>query len=874
MATVLGTLPSWGYPAVGPMRDLKFPQLLPHTDRSEAEGGSGTSAGETTGSSKVPEGQGVTPASLPGQSTGPATPAGGEAGYTGGETAKGASGVIMGPKPAPTITPGAPQAAKFTVKVKKHPLLAVEFPLGDAGELFRSQVEWVPSQKGEYPQPEDYAQELGLSFGLPLEAISELATYMRDQLEHPPSSEGGASRRGSAAKSASRRSSLWEPSTRKPPRARQSEKKVVYVDPANTITRADVTDEMRQQVLDKLRAEQEAIKIPAKRFKNINCHICHNRKETCYRCCPLGLHNHSYCSNHMKLRWNLTEAMLKEDPWCFSICPPCTLTCPCSACQRKLDAQAANCRGLNLRDDMGRISTATGNCIKAVVAPAPADSPAGPKPPAETALAAVTPGGGSSSAVKQEDPGGPGRPATITAPPSGSVAVKAESPRPLPPRPVRLPSEEGEEEEEDQDEDGEDSDASPDDGNMEFCSICKTGGGLVCCDSCPRAFHLDPCLKLKEEDLPDGQWACPRCEKEEQQDFLGAVCPAEEDNREKGKTAVEMCEALVDFFVLHEFASVFLEPIDPEKMGLTDYEKLIKQPMDLGTIKKRLNAHYYRSAINIMTDLRLVWHNCKTYNKEGSAIWRMADHLSRLLERFYESRLAPQLTDMEKQELEAEERGFKAVTAMAFAKVTGQGVVVGRGEGANLHSPLFSGDSPRRKRTAPGGPGLRGPVPEEEAASSKTYSATKQRGWKYYYVEAAQAVLNGECKDLNEAIIMYKLKSQSKLQMVYEELSTGGASPEHESAATMKRTKQGKARVSGKRPKNSESGDADKAKKKAKKKAPKYEIGLKFKKLFPGYGKFTGEVIAYRRPYYKVRYEDGDEEDLSQKELDNFLAEK
>ena len=28
---------------------------------------------------------------------------------------------------------------------------------------------------------------------------------------------------------------------------------------------------------------------------------------------------------------------------------------------------------------------------------------------------------------------------------------------------------------------------------MEFCRVCKEGGELLCCDSCPSAYHLQCC---------------------------------------------------------------------------------------------------------------------------------------------------------------------------------------------------------------------------------------------------------------------------------------------------------------------------------------------------------------------------------------------
>jgi len=36
------------------------------------------------------------------------------------------------------------------------------------------------------------------------------------------------------------------------------------------------------------------------------------------------------------------------------------------------------------------------------------------------------------------------------------------------------------------------------DGNTDFCMMCKLGGGLLCCDFCPRAFHPN-CLGVDEE---------------------------------------------------------------------------------------------------------------------------------------------------------------------------------------------------------------------------------------------------------------------------------------------------------------------------------------------------------------------------------------
>ena len=47
-------------------------------------------------------------------------------------------------------------------------------------------------------------------------------------------------------------------------------------------------------------------------------------------------------------------------------------------------------------------------------------------------------------------------------------------------------------------------------GNLEYCRICKDGGDLLCCDTCPSSYHAY-CLSPALEEVPEGEWNCPRC---------------------------------------------------------------------------------------------------------------------------------------------------------------------------------------------------------------------------------------------------------------------------------------------------------------------------------------------------------------------------
>lgn len=44
--------------------------------------------------------------------------------------------------------------------------------------------------------------------------------------------------------------------------------------------------------------------------------------------------------------------------------------------------------------------------------------------------------------------------------------------------------------------------------NEDECHVCKDTGEVICCDTCPKVFHL-ACLGLKE--TPDGEWSCIDC---------------------------------------------------------------------------------------------------------------------------------------------------------------------------------------------------------------------------------------------------------------------------------------------------------------------------------------------------------------------------
>ncbi|XP_060685586.1 bromodomain testis-specific protein [Hemiscyllium ocellatum] len=80
----------------------------------------------------------------------------------------------------------------------------------------------------------------------------------------------------------------------------------------------------------------------------------------------------------------------------------------------------------------------------------------------------------------------------------------------------------------------------------------------------------------------------------------------------------------------HHFAWPFQQPVDAVKLNLPDYYQITKNPMDLGTIKKRLENKYYCKAMECIEDINTMFTNCYVYNRPGDDIVVMAQTLEKL----------------------------------------------------------------------------------------------------------------------------------------------------------------------------------------------------------------------------------------------------
>ena len=78
----------------------------------------------------------------------------------------------------------------------------------------------------------------------------------------------------------------------------------------------------------------------------------------------------------------------------------------------------------------------------------------------------------------------------------------------------------------------------------------------------------------------------------------------------------------------------FLSPVSPAQAA--DYYVIIKQPMDLGTVGKKLSRggqREYTDPMQFRDDMRLIWKNCATYNGPDSVVGKAGMFFSEKFER-------------------------------------------------------------------------------------------------------------------------------------------------------------------------------------------------------------------------------------------------
>jgi hypothetical protein len=96
---------------------------------------------------------------------------------------------------------------------------------------------------------------------------------------------------------------------------------------------------------------------------------------------------------------------------------------------------------------------------------------------------------------------------------------------------------------------------------------------------------------------------------------------------------VKRCKQIIEAIRKHPSADPFLRPVDPIALRIPDYFDIIKEPMDLSTVNRKLMEDMYPDQETFETDVRRIWSNAFTYNLPGTQIYMMTEDMSKYFER-------------------------------------------------------------------------------------------------------------------------------------------------------------------------------------------------------------------------------------------------
>uniref|UniRef100_A0A452V905 histone acetyltransferase n=1 Tax=Ursus maritimus TaxID=29073 RepID=A0A452V905_URSMA len=76
----------------------------------------------------------------------------------------------------------------------------------------------------------------------------------------------------------------------------------------------------------------------------------------------------------------------------------------------------------------------------------------------------------------------------------------------------------------------------------------------------------------------------------------------------------------------------FRQPVDPQLLGIPDYFDIVKSPMDLSTIKRKLDTGQYQEPWQYVDDIWLMFNNAWLYNRKTSRVYKYCSKLSEVFE--------------------------------------------------------------------------------------------------------------------------------------------------------------------------------------------------------------------------------------------------
>uniref|UniRef100_H3BHW2 Bromodomain containing 3a n=1 Tax=Latimeria chalumnae TaxID=7897 RepID=H3BHW2_LATCH len=118
-------------------------------------------------------------------------------------------------------------------------------------------------------------------------------------------------------------------------------------------------------------------------------------------------------------------------------------------------------------------------------------------------------------------------------------------------------------------------------------------------------------------------------------DLEDGEVPQHAGKKSKLSEHLKYCDSILKEMLSKKHAAYawpFYKPVDAEALELHDYHDIIKHPMDLSTVKKKMDNRDYQDAQSFAADIRLMFSNCYKYNPPDHEVVAMARKLQDVFE--------------------------------------------------------------------------------------------------------------------------------------------------------------------------------------------------------------------------------------------------
>lgn len=112
------------------------------------------------------------------------------------------------------------------------------------------------------------------------------------------------------------------------------------------------------------------------------------------------------------------------------------------------------------------------------------------------------------------------------------------------------------------------------------------------------------------------------------------------------RTVTHKCRPLIQDLLEDQFGWVFRDAVDPVALGLPDYFDVIKSPMHLDLVRKKLDNAIYSDLEAFAADTRLVFENAILYNGESSEVGELAQTMLNKFDKSYSAMVQGTYTEL------------------------------------------------------------------------------------------------------------------------------------------------------------------------------------------------------------------------------------